>query len=111
MSIVRLLRAARYEAIWVTNSRDALELLRAYTPALIILDVHLPGVSGLTLLGKIKKDDRLRPVPVIMYSAADDEEAKREARQLGAADFVLKFADGCDILLKHITDTCDIELP
>lgn len=53
---------------------DALEKIRESAPALVLLDIHLPGMSGIEVLREIKKDERLAATYVVILSA-DDRQA------------------------------------
>lgn len=57
---------------------------------LIILDRMMPGLDGITLLKRIKADDRLAPLPVIMQTAASSPEQLREGLQAGAYYYLTK---------------------
>lgn len=61
----------------------AWEYLQSVTPDLVIVDANMPGMSGAELCSRIRTDDRLRPVPVIMISANADAYRAR-AQQAGA---------------------------
>jgi len=71
------------------NGSEALELVRAFDPNVVTLDVQMPGMDGLTCLGQIMIE---APRPVVMISALTEEgaEATLEAIELGAIDFVAK---------------------
>ena len=73
------------------DGASALERLRAEPrPALVILDVNLPGVGGFDVLRAMKSDPRLASVPVLLLSASALESYKREARELGADRYLEK---------------------
>ena len=75
------------------NAEKALLYLRAITnpiPDFIFLDLRMPGMSGRQCLIEIKKDTRLRPVPVIVYTTSRDVKESQELMQLGAAHFMSK---------------------
>lgn len=57
------------------DGQEALNMLAAATslPDLILLDINLPKISGLEVLMNIKKDDRLRSIPVIMLSTSEEQ--------------------------------------
>jgi CheY-like chemotaxis protein len=57
------------------DGQEALNMLNAATslPDLILLDINLPKISGLEVLTIIKKDDRLRSIPVIMLSTSEEQ--------------------------------------
>jgi CheY-like chemotaxis protein len=63
------------------------------SPTLIVIlsDINMPGMDGLTLLGEIKK--RFPDLPVMMVTAYGDDERRRRADQLGADDFLTKPVD------------------
>lgn len=71
------------------NGNEALELVRAFDPQVVTLDVQMPGMDGLTCLSRIMIE---APRPVVMISSltADGAEATLEAIELGAVDFIAK---------------------
>ena len=62
-------------------------------PELIVIlsDINMPGMDGLTLLGEVKK--RFPALPVMMVTAYGDNERRRRASDLGAAEFLTKPVD------------------
>ena len=85
-----LLTAHGHETKAVTDSREALEMARAFLPDLVITDIQLPHVSGIELIGLLREDEQLKSVPVMAvtaYSASGDEERIRSA---GAQAYVSK---------------------
>lgn len=73
--------------------RRALLLLAEQTPALVLLDLDLPDGNGLEVLAHMRGDPRLADVPVLVVSAAVDEELLAEARAKGAQACLLKPVD------------------
>jgi DNA-binding response OmpR family regulator len=59
-------------------------------PDLVLLDVRLPGLSGLEVLERLKKDRRTRQVPVLMLTNWDDGEVRAQAVKLGAQEYLVK---------------------
>lgn len=85
-----LLRAHEYEADAVDDGRIAVERARAYQPNLVIMDIQLPHVSGLQLIGELKADEQLKHIPIMAvtaYAAKGDEEVIRAA---GAEAYISK---------------------
>ena len=59
-------------------------------PDIVLLDIGLPGIDGLTVLRTLKNDARLREIPVVMVTAWADTDMVRQAMDRGAADYVCK---------------------
>jgi class 3 adenylate cyclase/CheY-like chemotaxis protein len=72
------------------NGREALEKLCGHSFDLVLLDVQMPEMDGLTVLERLKADMSLRDVPVIMVSAVDDFDTVLRCIRLGADDYVQK---------------------
>jgi PAS domain S-box-containing protein len=75
------------------NGLDGLESIRRERPDLILLDMHLPDISGLELLRHLKADAELGKIPVIVVSADATTSRMAEALSLGAAHYVTKPLD------------------
>jgi two-component system response regulator len=80
--------AAAIEALFGdgTPARTAV----AHTPKLIVLDLHLPKVSGLELLRHIKTDERTRLIPVVILTSSREEKDIVESYRLGVNSYVVK---------------------
>jgi DNA-binding response OmpR family regulator len=72
------------------DAEEGLKLIKKERPDLIMLDILLPKENGITFLAKLKKDPEISSVPVVAFSNYDDPEAKKEARRLGAKDYLIK---------------------
>ena len=59
-------------------------------PHAVLLDLGLPGLTGLELLRRVKADETLRHIPVIVLTASEDERHMREGQELGAHSYLLK---------------------
>ncbi|TIQ38458.1 MAG: response regulator transcription factor [Mesorhizobium sp.] len=70
------------------NAKAAIELVQAERPDLILLDLGLPGMTGLELLGKWRNDGL--DIPVVILSSRTDEAGIVSALELGADDYVTK---------------------
>jgi two-component system KDP operon response regulator KdpE len=100
--IRRLLRttlgANDYRTLEAGTGAEALSALRHHRPDLVLLDLGLPDVDGLQLIGDIRK---LGPVPIVVLSSRGDEAAKVAALDSGADDYVTK-PFGADELLARL---------
>ena len=74
---------------------SALALLRTYStlPRLILLDLKMPGMNGIETLREIRKNDRLKQIPVIMLTNSTLDSDKQEAHNAGANAYLHKAFD------------------
>lgn len=72
------------------NGSEALELAKTNDFALILLDLMMPGIDGITLTGLLREEPRNASVPIIMLTARADEGSKMQALQAGVTDFLTK---------------------
>jgi DNA-binding response OmpR family regulator len=79
------LKLMGYEVITTGSGKDALNLSETEKPDIMLLDIFMPGMDGLEVLGKLRKNSML---PVIVFSAHSS--SREEALKLGANDFVAK---------------------
>lgn len=83
--------AGKYQTLYASNGDEALAYLEQYKPALILLDIMLPGMSGFDILGKIReRTDALKDTPVVIVSNLGQESDKEHARTLGATGYLVK---------------------
>ena len=80
-----LLELEGYEVRCSAEAHGVLGLARRILPDLIVLDVRLPGLSGIELLDLLNRDKQMATVPVLMCSGAVDELAKHSAAIKNAA--------------------------
>ena len=84
------LNAAGMDACGFTDGSAFFAELEKETPDLVLLDVMLPGEDGVTILGKMKADERCSRIPVIMATARGTEFDKVQSLDLGADDYITK---------------------
>lgn len=85
-----LLQAHDYETRAVGDGREAVAAARAMTPDLIIMDIQMPHVSGLDLIGELKRDEALRAIPIMAVTAYAGKGDEDRIRAAGAERFVSK---------------------
>ena len=85
-----LLRAHDYDAEPVDDGRVAIERAGKYRPDLIIMDIQLPHVSGLELIGQLKADEQLKHIPIMAVTAYAGYEDEERIRAAGANAYVSK---------------------
>ena len=73
-----------------TRAEDMFDALKVQKPSLIILDIMLPGIDGLTALKQLKSTQETTDIPVIIASAKGDEDSKVRGLDIGADDYIAK---------------------
>ncbi|MBL7072735.1 MAG: response regulator [Candidatus Omnitrophica bacterium] len=79
-----------YEVVVAEDGVKCLEKASSGKPDLILLDVLMPEMDGFQALKKLKEDDLMKTIPVIMLTAKDKLDDVAKANALGAADFIVK---------------------
>lgn len=85
-----ILKANGFTVEPVADGGDVLGVARSFSPDLIIMDIHLPHVSGLDLITALKKDQALSHVPVLAVTAYAGKGDEERIRGAGAAEYLSK---------------------
>ena len=93
-----VLSAGGYEVICFADGAALLAVARSRTPACILLDVHIPGKSGLDILRELHGEDY--PAPIFMISGQGDIPMAVNAIKYGALDFIEKPFRGSEIVAR-----------
>lgn len=83
------LKKAGYEVIAAINGEEALAVAGKDNPDVILLDLRLPLISGYEVCRRIKSDEKLKHIPVILFTAST-QDIVAKAKELGAEDYLLK---------------------
>jgi CheY-like chemotaxis protein len=102
--VQRLRRLGYTDVVTAVDGKDALAQLAARDFDLVLLDVMMPKLNGYEVLARIRADDRLRHVPVIMISAVDQVDSVVRCIELGAEDYLPKPFN--PIILRARVTTC-----
>lgn len=81
-----------------SNGHDAVDVVRAKTPDLVILDVMLPGKSGYDILSELREDAATRDLPVLMLTARGQTKDRELAERIGASRFMTKPFSNAEVL-------------
>lgn len=84
------LEAEGFEVQRVANGEDALAAAMKFRPALVLLDVMMPKISGFDVLDIIRNTPETANLRVVMLTALSQESDKERARQLGVDDYLVK---------------------
>ena len=102
---VAMLQAQLEEAgyrhfVLTSDSREALELIRHHRPDVVLLDLQMPEVSGLDILGAMREEPALSGIAVLVVTASTDHQQRLEVLRLGATDFLHKPVDPAELVLR-----------
>lgn len=108
-SFTRKLTLEGYEVILATNGNEALAMLFAERPDLVILDLMMPAKTGFEVLQEIRSDpdESIKRIPIIVASNLGQKSDIETARSLGAVDFLIK----SNISLKELAEKVREYLP
>jgi len=88
--LCRLLETQKLRTLSAQSGRECLEIARAQSVDVILLDVTMPGMDGLTVCSELARDDRTRAIPVILVTARDDHATRVAGMKLGVSEFITK---------------------
>lgn len=111
----RMLEYAGYDVVTASDGHEALQQVRAQRPDLVLMDVLMPGMSGVAACATMKKDEATRLTPVVLISGLQERDTRLEGLEAGADDFLSKPVDPEElytrvrslIRLKRLTDELD----
>ena len=99
--VQKYLKLAGYQHfVTSTDPRPVMEMVSNQMPDVILIDVMMPFVSGLQILGQLREDQQLAHIPSIVLTASDNEQTKMEALTLGAADFLGKPVNSAELIVR-----------
>jgi len=100
----RRLQKQRHQVATAEDGRDALGQLARAQFDLVLLDVMMPEIDGFEVLARLKADEQLRDIPVIMITALDEVDSAVRCIELGAEDYLTKPFD--PVLLRARIGAC-----
>ena len=84
------LTAAGYRVLACSNGQAALAATQEHQPDVALLDVMMPGISGIEIVTRLRKDPRTSGIPVILLTAKSQEFDISSGFAVGAADYIVK---------------------
>ena len=99
------LTAQNFRVLQAGDVDEAVAILKKETPAIILLDLLLPGKHGTVLLKLLKKEGSR--IPIIVITNTDAVGRREECMQLGSSDFIIKSNTPLKELLRLIVQYCD----
>lgn len=98
--MVDLLTEAGFEARSAGSGRDALAVIQANPPDLVLLDINMPELDGFEVAAMLKSDPSTATIPIIMVSANEGRGARMIGLESGAEDYLSKPVDPAELLAK-----------
>lgn len=92
-SLSKLLEIEGYEVMEAVNGAEAIDLAIKGKPDLILMDLSLPVIDGLSATKQIREHEALNSVPIIALSAHDISEFQSKAKDAGCTDYITKPVD------------------
>jgi len=87
------LRGQGYRVSTAVNSQDAVVVARLVLPQLILMDISMPVLDGIAATRVIRGEDEIKDVPIVILTALDDDQFRREAAEAGADGYFTKPID------------------
>ena len=84
------LNQEKFEVILAENGIKAIEKLKKDVPDLVLLDIVMPYMDGREVLEKMKADDRLKDIPIIILTNLSQKDEVEELMEKGADDYLIK---------------------
>ncbi|MDA1337173.1 MAG: response regulator [bacterium] len=89
-AIERTFTQKQYKVLQATNAREARNILGEEKVDVILLDIILPDIDGFQFLEELKKDDKVKGIPVIIISNLGQKEEIEKGKKMGAIDYIIK---------------------
>ncbi|MEM0953691.1 MAG: response regulator [Pseudomonadota bacterium] len=90
LTIIDGILGGDYDVTLASSGQEALEILASSTFDLILLDIMMPGMTGMEVCAAIKANDTISDIPVVFLTGMEDDDAEEAALDAGAADFISK---------------------
>ena len=88
--LTRMLAREGYECLSASGGAAALQTLQEQPVDVILLDVMMPGMDGLQVCERLRQNEALRAIPVILLTAKDDMETRGQGMALGVSEYLTK---------------------
>lgn len=98
--LIRRLTRAGIDVIPAGDGQEALELMRARRPSVVLMDMNLPVMDGWTACRNAREDEQIRDIPIIALTAHASDADRQQALEAGCDDYATKPVDFPGLLIK-----------
>lgn len=95
-------RKAGYDVVVAADGAEAVEKAKTEIPNLLLIDLMLPKMDGLTVMRTIKSDPRFSNTPCVIVTNLEDSSKEQEAKDAGAVDYLLKIKNTPEMVIKSL---------
>jgi PleD family two-component response regulator len=99
-SIRRMVAGQEIDLHYCANPAEAIDIAERVRPTVILQDLVMPGVDGLTLVRQYRANRLTKDIPIIVLSSKEDPAVKREAFVAGANDYLVKPSDRIELVAR-----------
>lgn len=95
---------ANFKVVIAEDGAVVLDMARKIKPDAILLDILLPKIDGLEVLSRLKSDDELKTIPVMVMTNLNDDDKLKKALGLGAVDYMIKTQHPVNEIVERIKE-------
>jgi CheY-like chemotaxis protein len=102
--LTRLLNLEGFETTAAQDGRQAMKMMGQARPDVLVLDLMMPDVDGVSLLEEIRQTPGLEKLPVVVFTALEDRKVRRRVDELGVAAVLYKGRAGMEEIIRSVHD-------
>ncbi|MBI2596140.1 response regulator [Candidatus Daviesbacteria bacterium] len=95
-------RKAGYDVVIAADGAEAIEKARKEIPDILLIDLMLPKMDGLTVMKTVKADSRFSNTPCVIVTNLEDATKEQEAKSAGAAGYLLKIQNTPEMVIQSL---------
>ena len=100
MAVEHTLDVRGFDVTAFTDVGEGMQHVQNSPPALLILDINMPGISGLQICRQLKSNSRTKPIPILIFTSDPSRENVQQAIEAGANGFIAKPFDPTNLTTK-----------
>lgn len=90
LKLIQVVLENKYDVVTAVSGEECLHVLEKLTPALILLDLHMTGISGHEVCGQLQAQESTRSIPIIVITADEKTPNRIKAYSNGAVAYIIK---------------------